>query len=144
VGFQGPSSLSIDAKGRISVPARHRDELQTKCEGKLTLTRHPEGCLLLYPRATWEIKRNEIEAYPPDARPLKRLLLGNAVDVDIDASGRILIPPELRTAAKLDKDAELRGMGAYFELWDAALLAQREAKDLESGEMLRLANNYLI
>lgn len=140
--FQGPSSLSIDAKGRISVPARYRDELQIQCEGKLTLTRYPEGCLLLYPRATWEIKRSEIDALPPGARPLKRLLLGNAVDVDIDASGRILIPPELRTAANLDKDVELRGMGEYFELWDAALLAQREASVLESGEMLRLANTY--
>jgi len=143
VHLQGPSSLSIDAKGRISVPARYRDGLQAECEGKLTLTRHPEGCLLLFPRTTWEIKLVEINAFPPEARPLKRLLLGNAVDIDMDSSGRVLIPPELRTAANLDKDAEMRGMGPYFELWDAALLAEREAKDHASGEMQRLADRYL-
>ncbi len=140
--FQGPSSLVIDAKGRLSVPTRYRDALLTQCEGKLTLTRHPDGCLLIYPRATWETKRVEIEALPPDARRLKRLLLGNAVDVDIDASGRILIPPELRTAVNLDKDVELRGMGAYFELWDATALAQDEAAAFKDGDMHRLANTY--
>lgn len=124
------------------MPTRYRDALLALCEGKLTLTRHPDGCLMIYPRPTWENKRIEIEALPPDARKLKRLLLGCAVDVDIDASGRILIPPELRTAVNLDKDVELRGMGAYFELWDAAALAQSEATAFEDGEMHRLANTY--
>ena len=67
------------------------------------------------------------------ARALQRLLLGNAQDVEIDGSGRALIAPELRTAAGLVRDVMLLGMGAHFELWDAAALARREAQDLAQG-----------
>ena len=64
---------------------------------------------------------------------MQRLLLGNAQDVEIDTSGRVLIAPELRSAANLDRDTMLLGMGAHFELWDAAALAKREAEDLSAG-----------
>ena len=92
--FQGSSALTLDAKGRINVPTRHRDALMEQAQGCLTLTRHPDGCLLVYPRAQWEIKREQIVAFPMQARALQRLLLGNAQDVEIDSSGRILIAPE--------------------------------------------------
>lgn len=131
--FQGASSLSLDAKGRLSVPTRHRDALQLQCEGRLTLTRHPDGCLLVYPRPIWEQKRQEIQAFPASARWFQRLLLGNAADVDMDGNGRILISPELREAARLDKDVMLLGMGAHFELWDRARHAQLEAEALQGG-----------
>ncbi|HEU4622900.1 MAG TPA: division/cell wall cluster transcriptional repressor MraZ [Burkholderiaceae bacterium] len=131
--FQGGSALSLDAKGRLSVPARHRDALQQQCAGQLTLTRHPDGCLLLYPRPVWEEKRREISAFPASARALQRLLLGHALDVDLDGSGRMLISPELRAAAKLEKDVLLLGMGAHFELWDRATHDALEAQALEAG-----------
>lgn len=101
--------------------------------GRLTLTRHPDGCLLVYPRPEWERKREQIAAFPMQARALQRLLLGNAQDVEIDGSGRILVAPELRSAAGMAKDVMLLGMGAHFELWDAAALARREADDLSQG-----------
>ena len=67
------------------------------------------------------------------ARPLQRLLLGNALDVDMDGSGRILVSPELRQAAGLAREVMLLGMGSHFELWDAAEWARREAEDLSKG-----------
>jgi MraZ protein len=131
--FQGSSALSLDAKGRLTVPTRHRDALAEQCAGQLTITRHPDGCLLIYPRPVWEAKREEIARLPAGARALQRLMLGNAQDVDIDGSGRILIAPELRSAAGLSKEVMLLGMGGHFELWDAVTLQRREAEDLAKG-----------
>lgn len=131
--FQGSSALTLDAKGRISVPTRHRDALTSQADGRLTLTRHPDGCLLMYPRPVWEKKRDQIAAFPMQARALQRLLLGNAQDVELDAAGRILIAPELRNAAGLTRDAMLLGMGAHFEIWDAATLAQKEQEAIAQG-----------
>ena len=48
--FQGAANLSLDAKGRMTIPTRHRDALHMQCEGRLTLTKSPDGCLLLFPR----------------------------------------------------------------------------------------------
>src|SRR3546814_11812636 len=67
------------------------------------------------------------------ARPLQRLLLGSAHDVDMDGSGRILVSPELRNAASMTREVMLLGMGGHFELWDAAQWARREAEDLATG-----------
>jgi len=71
--FQGPSSLNLDAKGRMTIPAKHRDALITQCAGQVTLTRHPDGCLLLFPRPTWETHREKIAAWPIQARDWKRI-----------------------------------------------------------------------
>lgn len=74
------------------------------------------------------------------ARPLQRLLLGNALDVDMDGSGRILVSPELRQAAGLAREVMLLGMGSHFELWDATEWARREAEDLSKGMSDALEN----
>lgn len=139
--FQGSSALSLDAKGRLTIPTRHRDALAAQCEGKLTLTRHPDGCLLVYPRPVWETKREEIARLPAGARVLQRLMLGNAQDVDIDGAGRVLVAPELRNAAGLNKEVMLLGMGGHFELWDAVTLQRREAEDLAKG-MTEILNQF--
>lgn len=137
--FQGSSALTLDAKGRISIPTRHRDVLNAQVQGRLTLTRHPDGCLLLYPRPVWEQKREQIAAFPMSARPLQRLLLGSAQDVDMDGSGRILVSSELRNAASMTREVMMLGMGGHFELWDATQWARREAEDLASGMSEALA-----
>jgi len=131
--FQGASSLSLDAKGRLSVPTRHRDALGA-AGGQLTITKHPHGCLMVFPRSAWEDFRTRIAALPMQAQWWKRIFLGNAMDVDMDASGRVLVSPELRAAAGIEKDAVLLGMGAYFELWDAQAYAAQEAEAMK-GEM---------
>jgi len=124
--FQGASQLTLDGKGRISIPSRYRDVLMAQCDGRLTLTRHPDGCLLVYPRPVWEARRETLAVLPYDARALQRLLLGNAADAEIDSAGRVLVPPELRGAARLERDVMLLGMATHFELWDLARLAELE------------------
>lgn len=131
--FQGASSLNLDAKGRMTIPARHRDALQLQCEGRLTLTKHPDGCLLLFPRPVWEMRREEIAKWPIAARAWQRIFLGSASDVDFDSAGRILIAPELRTAAGLTRDVMMMGMGSHFEIWDAAKLGESESEAIAAG-----------
>ena len=131
--FQGAANLSLDAKGRMTIPTRHRDALQLQCEGRLTLTKHPHGCLLLLPRPVWEAKREEIAAWPLPAKGWQRIFLGSAMDVEMDGAGRVLISPELRDAAKLAKDITMMGMGSHFEIWDAAKLAESEAQAVSNG-----------
>lgn len=124
--------MVIDAKGRLAVPTRHREVLQALCAGQLTLTKHPEGCLMLFPRPAWEGFRDRIAALPMSAAGWKRVFLGNAMDVEFDSAARILVSPELRAAAGLSKDVMLLGMGSYFELWDAASYATHEAQVMQS------------
>ena len=131
--FQGASALTVDAKGRVSVPARHRDALQALAAGQLTLTKHPDGCLLVFPRPAWEAFRDKVAALPMSASGWKRIFLGNASDVEIDGASRVLIAPELRAAAGLGKDVMLLGMGSHFELWDAGRYAAHEAEVMQQG-----------
>lgn len=131
--YQGSSSLNLDGKGRMSVPARHRESLQVQCEGRLTLTKHPHGCLVMFPRPIWEAYRETIAGWPMQALAWKRIFMGSAMDVEIDGAGRLLVPPELRTAAQLDKDITLMGMGSHLEIWDAAIQARKEAEAIAAG-----------
>ncbi len=117
----------------MSIPARYRDALLADERGGLTLTQHPDGCLILYPRSIWETKRAQIAALPASARPLQRLLLGSAMDVDMDGAGRILVSPELRAAAGLSREVMLLGLGSNFELWDRE---QWEARSLQDVKQL--------
>jgi MraZ protein len=132
--FQGASSISLDAKGRLSVPTRHRDVLAATASNLLTITRHPHGCLMVFPRPEWEKFRDRIAALPMSAQWWKRIFLGNAMDVEMDGTGRVLVSPELRTASGIEKDAMLLGMGNHFELWDKATYEAREAEAIR-GEM---------
>jgi transcriptional regulator MraZ len=129
--FQGPAALTLDGKGRIAMPSRHREVLAAMGVHQLTITKHPDGALLIFPRPAWEVFREKVAALPMAASGWKRIFLGNAMDVDIDASSRVLIAPELRTAAGLTRDVMLLGMGSHFELWDAARYAEHEAKVME-------------
>ena len=130
--FQGASALTLDGKGRFAMPARHRDVLQATANGQLTLTKHPDGCLLVFPRPAWDIFRDRIAALPMAASGWKRVFLGNAMDVELDASSRILVSLELRAAAGLSRELMLLGMGSHFELWDAAQHAANEAEVMKS------------
>ena len=133
VVFQGNSALTLDAKGRMTIPARYRDALMESAQGALTITRNFDGGLLVYPRPVWEEKRETIMQLPMSARHVQRLLLGNAQDVEIDGSGRVLIAPELRSATEMVKDVVLVGMGRHFDLWDAQVFANMQAADMAKG-----------
>ena len=129
--FQGASSLTLDGKGRLSVPTRHRDVLSATAQGLLTITNHPHGCLMVFPRPEWDVFRDRISALPMSAQWWKRIFLGNAMDVELDGTGRILISPELRTSAGIAKDTILLGMGNHFELWDKVAYETQEAKAMQ-------------
>lgn len=89
---------------------------------------------MIFPRDEWEKFRERIASLPMQAQWWKRIFLGNAMDVDMDASGRVLVAPELRAAAGISRDSILLGMGSYFELWDASTYAAQEAEQMK-GEM---------
>lgn len=130
--FQGASALTLDGKGRLAMPSRHREVLAAIAVNQLTITKHPEGALMIFPRPAWEEFRDRVAALPMSASGWKRVFLGNAQDVEIDASSRVLIAPELRKSTGLDKDVMLLGMGSHFELWDAAKYAEHEARVMQS------------
>jgi MraZ protein len=132
--FQGASFVALDTKGRLSVPTRHRDVLSATSASQLTMTKHPHGCIMIFPRSEWERFRERIASLPMQAQWWKRIFLGNAMDVDMDATGRVLVSPELRSAAGISKDTVLLGMGNYFELWDAQTYEAQEAEQMK-GEM---------
>ena len=123
--------MTLDGKGRVTVPARHRDVLTALTNSQLTVTKHPVGCLLVFPRQAWFAFREKLLGLPMQADGWRRLFLGSAVDVEIDGAARLLIPPELRSAAGLARDVLLLGMGQRLELWDAARYAAHEAQVME-------------
>jgi MraZ protein len=121
--FRGVSELVLDAKGRLAIPARHRDGLVNGSAGHLIVTADHGGCLLIYPLAAWEpIQKRlmDLSSFDDKIRSLQRLIVGHADDVELDAAGRILIPPALRRYAGLDKRVVLVGQGQKLELWDEA------------------------
>ena len=140
IAFQGPAALTLDGKGRLAVPARHRELLTAMGVSQLTITKQPGGSLLIFPRPAWEAFRARIAALPMEAAGWKRVFLGNAMDVDIDASSRVLIAPELRLSAGLVRDVMLLGMGSHLELWDAKTYAEHEATVMQSDMPESLKN----
>jgi len=119
--FRGVSELVLDSKGRVAIPARHREGLAPEGNGHLIITADHGGCLLLYPLASWEpiqAKLMERSSFNERIRSLQRLIVGHADDVELDAAGRILVPPALRRYAGLDKRVVLVGQGRKLELWD--------------------------
>ena len=138
--YQGTSNLSLDVKGRMMIPTRHREALQLQCEGRLTFTKHPHGCLLMFPRPVWEAHREQIAKWPLSAKSWQRIFLGSAQDVEMDGAGRVLISPELRDAVKLAKDIAVMGMGSHFEIWDKPAYDQHESDTIAGGMPAALEN----
>jgi MraZ protein len=119
--FRGIAELVLDAKGRLVVPTRHRDGLAGGGNGRVIVTADPGRCLLIYPLAAWEPIEAQLMSLPSfdeRVRSLQRLIVGHADEVDLDAAGRILIPPALRRYAGLERRVALVGQGRKLELWD--------------------------
>jgi len=119
--YEGITPLSLDAKGRLTLPSRYRERLREDCDGHLVVTIDTERCLLLYPRPNWEVVRGRLQSLPntnPQARAYQRVYLGHAHEVDMDGQGRVLLPGSLRTFARLEHKVALVGQGNKFEIWD--------------------------
>ena len=119
--FRGGSSVKLDAKGRLALPTRYRALLTERYDGRLVLTVHDDGCLLLYPQPEWEDIELQLIRTPNQdrrTRDMQRMLVGYATEVEMDGNGRILIGPRLREFATLDKSVALVGVGKKFEIWN--------------------------
>ena len=134
--FRGPSKVTLDAKGRLAIPSRHRERILTRAEGLLVATVDRDYCLLLYPLPEWEEIERKLVRLPSlhkDARRLQRLMLGHATELEMDNQGRILLPRELREFAGLEQKAMLIGQGNKFELWDEQRWNERQNTWVNGG-----------
>jgi MraZ protein len=135
--FRGVNALNLDSKGRLAIPTRYRDELVRVANGRMVITVDRDQCLLLYPLPEWEeIERKlvKLPSFNPQARRLQRLLIGHATEVELDGSGRILLPPPLREFAGLDKGVVMIGQGNKFEIWDETRWGARRSEWLAAAE----------
>ncbi len=114
--FMGEYNHTIDAKGRLIVPAKFREQLGET----FVITNGNDGCLNIYTREDWETFLEKLQLLPnsEDSRKLRRKLVAQANDVEFDKQGRILIPPALRGHAGLNKDVVLAGVIDKIEVWD--------------------------
>jgi MraZ protein len=133
--FKGFSTISIDAKGRLAIPARHRDQLLVDDAGALILTLNPwDRCLWLYPASQWEIIETKLQGlsdFDHESRRTKQIIRGYATDCSLDGQGRVLLPTELRNFALLDKRIAFLGQGNKFEIWDEIIWNQQRDAWLE-------------
>ena len=140
ISFRGTFAHSLDERGRIAVPARYREAL---ADGGV-LTRSPDGCLELYPLQEFENTAQELAAERANrqrGRRLRREIYGRSWDVELDQQGRILIPQELREAARLRGPTVLLGRRECIEIWnqelwerEAAVVEREYAANLEAQE----------
>lgn len=131
--LEGGAGLMLDSKGRVTVPARHREALRALCEDQLTITKNPKRCLTIFPRPAWEAFRARLLALPMSNDDWRRVYIGSASNVEIDGASRVLIAPELREWAAIERDVMLIGMGTRFELWDKSRHEAHEATVLAAG-----------
>ena len=115
--MKGEYRHTIDAKGRLAMPAKLRDELGEH----FTVTKGLDGCLFVYPDAEWASLEARIRSLGngEKARRIKRYYCANAFDAQLDAQGRILIPGNLREFACLEKDVTVVGLLDHAEIWDS-------------------------
>ena len=134
--FRGEYSLSLDAKGRLAIPSRYRERLVEDCGGKLIVTISLlERCLVVYPYPRWQRIEDELKDLPAldsQAQAINHLLIGHAVDCDMDGHGRVLLSQALRSFAGLDKRVMMVGQVDKFEIWDDALWSRRRDELLEA------------
>jgi MraZ protein len=133
--FLGRYSHTIDDKGRLAIPARFRDLFG----GDAVLTRGIDPCLTLYPMPAWRPLADKVSSLSisdPDARTFRRMVFAEATVVQFDRQGRILLPPELREYAGLERDAVVVGVNTYVEIWSpVAWSSQAEMIEREGASI---------
>ncbi len=142
--FRGIGSINLDDKGRLAIPTRYREELQECTEGQLVVTvtvnercTDETGCLWLYPLPELEKLEQTISkllTLNKMAGKLRRFLIGNASECDMDKQGRLLLPKQLRMFAGLDKKVVLVGQLNKFEIWNDQAWTARENEWLNSDD----------
>ena len=114
--FMGEYQHALDAKGRLIIPAKFREELG---EGAI-ITRGLDNCLFLFPQEEWAVLEGKLKTLPltkHDARQFVRFLFSGATECELDKQGRIVLPSNLREFAAIDKDAVVIGVSSRVEIW---------------------------
>ena len=118
MAFRGTFDYSLDAKNRLTVPAKFRAALA----GKVFLVRGPDPCISLYPEATYaaltEAALQGMNPFSTQARELKRLFHSTATDTELDSAGRVMLTPRHLEHASIDREVVITGAGDSLELWD--------------------------
>src|SRR5207237_8613332 len=112
--LRGATKITLDDKGRMVMPTRYRAQIAELAQGHLVVTVDRDQCLLIYPLPEWEETERKLMSLPslnPQARRLQRLMVGYATDLELDGHGRVLLTPELRDFAKLERQCMLRCQG---------------------------------
>ena len=121
--LSGSNTISLDDKGRITIPTEYRKDILDYCAGKMVLTNHPQKdpCLVLYVKNRFDEIVQEINKLPTNTRQdreFKRNFIGSRVLATMNSTGRILVPQSLRQQHKLGKNLLLLGSTNFFEIWD--------------------------
>ena len=142
--FRGVTAINLDAKGRFAIPTRYREELQDCCERQLIVTVAvnekcvgESGCLWLYPLPEWEKLELTVSKLPTlnkMAGKLRRFLIGNAIETEMDAQGRLLLSEKLRKFAGMEKKLILVGQLNKFEIWSEDAWIAKENEWLEGDD----------
>jgi len=142
--LRGISSVNLDDKGRLAIPTRYREELQDCCERQMVVTVAVDercvgenGCLWLYPLPEWEKLEQTISKLPTlnkMAGKLRRFVIGNASECEMDGQGRLLLPEKLRKFASMDKKIVLVGQLNKFEIWNEDAWTAKEKQWLDGDD----------
>jgi MraZ protein len=130
--FKGIHNINLDAKGRLTMPTKYRNTISDQSNGNMVVTiDSEEKCLLLYPETIFsgiEKKINDLPSFTKNHRRIQRLIIGHAEDLELDSSGRILLPKPLRLVAEMSKKITLIGQGEKFEIWSDDIWSNRVNK----------------
>lgn len=133
--FIGEYEHTLDEKNRVSIPKSFRTGLGKK----MVMTRGLDNCLFVYPRSAWEKvagKLQELSFSRAETRGFNRFILSGAAEVEVDASGRVLIPEHQRQFAGLSKTLVFAGVSDRVEIWDAAVWKEYKAKIEKNAEQM--------
>jgi MraZ protein len=121
IGFLGEYEATLDAKGRFLLPAGFKKQLQDEDGNQFVINRGFEKCLTLYPMKSWEpifSELSKLNDFDPKVREFRRYFLNGATVLELDSAGRLLIPPNLKEHAGLEKDIVLASAMNKIEIWD--------------------------
>lgn len=123
--FLGSYNYSIDAKGRISIPAKLRKFISPEANDTFVITRGSSKCLNIYPMNYWKElvsgKLDKLNSFDPKETKFMRLFLQEAAEDQFDSQSRLLIPKKLIDFAEIEKDIIILGMNKYIEVWNPKL-----------------------
>lgn len=132
--FLGEYTHTLDAKGRLTIPAKYRNALAPG----MVVTRNPmERCLLLFPQSEWERLADKVSALPltdPRSAAFRRAFFSAAEDLQPDGQGRILLSQRLREYANIENEVVVAGMNKFIELWNPALWEEKVVSAMQDAD----------